>query len=64
MSYVTTKVTVQTATESAKAARDAIKDAGRVHVGGALIQFDAPAAPRDNVKDKGRTHVDGGFMRF
>jgi hypothetical protein len=37
--------------------RDAIKDAGRVHVGGGMMRF-------DDTKDAGRVHVGGGMMRF
>ena len=45
-------------------ARDATKDAGRVHIGGGYMHFGDVAAVRDVTKDAGRVHVGGGYMRF
>ncbi len=42
---------------SAKTDPAATKDAGRVHIGGGMMRFDA-------TKDAGRVHVGGGMMRF
>ena len=49
---------------TAETARAAIKDAGRVRMGGGMIQFSDVAASREATKDAGRVHVGGGMMRF
>ncbi len=42
---------------------DAIKDAGRVRVGGGMLRF-TPGKTLDAVKDTGRVRVGGGMLRF
>ena len=43
--------------ETATTARDATKDAGRVHVGAGMLRF-------DDIKDAGRVHLGAGMLRF
>ncbi len=64
MSQITTSVEATVAVVQADVSSSAtvstrtdVKDAGRVHVGGGMMRFDA-------TKDAGRVHVGGGMMRF
>lgn len=42
---------------------DAIRDTGRVRVGGGMLNF-IPSKTLDAVKDTGRVRVGGGMLRF
>jgi hypothetical protein len=45
-------------------ARDATKDAGRVHIGGGCMHFSDVIPAREATKDAGRVHIGGGCMHF
>ena len=55
-----------TAVAALNAARtqNAVKDAGRVRIGGGAIHYGDATPARDATKDSGRVHVGGGAICF
>ena len=45
-------------------AQDAVKDTGRVRIGGGAIHYGDATPARDATKDTGRVHVGGGAICF
>ena len=56
----------QTTVTEVKATKtqDAIKDTGRVHIGGGAIYYSDVTPSRDATKDAGRVHIGGGAICF
>ena len=52
------------AVEAAKAAPEATKDTGRVHIGGGAIHFSDVTPGREATKDTGRVKIGGGAVSF
>jgi hypothetical protein len=52
------------AVDGAKAAPEAVKDVGRVKIGGGAIHFSDVTPDREATKDTGRVKIGGGAVSF
>lgn len=59
-----TKANETDTSKLADAARDAVKDSGRVRFGSGMIRFSDAPVSGDTIKDTGRVRLGSGMIRF